>query len=91
MREPHREAEGRFYARCAEILGVPHTYRPWVGRPPNRWNNRRPGNGRFEGVGLIRMFSPTCIQVCLRDPAFSGLLRSPEAVYALLRDRIADR
>lgn len=85
MRDAYHEAEGRLYARCAEILGIPHEHRPWTGRGPNRWNNRHAGNGRFPGAGTIRMFSPNAIHVSLRAPvAVNRWCRSEDEVYALL-------
>ena len=85
MKNDHIEAEGSFYARVAELLGTSYDYKPWIGRGPNRWNNRHPGNGRFPGFGTIKMFSPTSIHVCLRAPvAVNRLCRSPAEVYALL-------
>jgi hypothetical protein len=44
-----------FYARCSEILGIPHEYHDPVPRR-NRWNTRRLGNGRFPGFGLIQSY-----------------------------------
>ena len=85
MNEEHREAEGRFYKKCAEMLGAAHQYQPWDGRPPNRWNNRHPGNGRFAGFGAIRMFSPSCIHVCLRHPVgVNQMCYSTEEAFNLL-------
>lgn len=79
------EIEHRFYQRCAELLSTTHAYKPWVGRPPNRWNNRHPGNGRYPGFGTIRMYAPNLIQVSLREPVLiNRTCRSPEEVYALI-------
>jgi hypothetical protein len=44
-----------FYERCGEILGIEHIYTVPVPRR-NRWNNRRLGNGRYPGFGLIHCF-----------------------------------
>ena len=44
-----------FYERCGEILGIAHVYNKPVPRR-NRWNNRRLGNGRFPGFGLIQCY-----------------------------------
>jgi hypothetical protein len=85
MNEKDFEAEGRFYARCAEILGCAYAYRPWTGRPPNRWNNRHPGNGRFPGFGTIRRFSASSIHVSLRAPRSINAVFSNETdVFAAL-------
>lgn len=68
MNEDRLAVEERFYRTCAELLGATHQYSPWTGRPPNRWNNRRPGNGRFPGFGTIRMFGQRSVHVSLRHP-----------------------
>jgi hypothetical protein len=70
----------------ARLLDAVHTYRPWIGRPPNRWNNRHPGNGRFPGFGAIRMHAPNHIHVALRQPVIlNRVCRSSDEVYDLLR------
>ncbi len=90
MREEHRQDETAFYARCAEILGVEHEYRPWTGRGPNRWNNRKPGNGRFPGRGTVRYFAPDAIHVCLHSPRpVNRLARSSAEAHALLIAAVA--
>jgi len=59
---------------------------PWIGRSPNRWNNRHPGNGRFPGFGTIRMHAPNHIHVALRQPVIlNRVCRSSDEVYDLLR------
>jgi hypothetical protein len=70
----------------ARLLDAVHTYRPWIGRPPNRWNNRHPGNGRFPGFGTIRMHAPNHIHVALRQPVIlNRVCGSSDEVYDLLR------
>jgi hypothetical protein len=49
------EEKEQFYTRCGELLGIEHVYTQPV-RKRNRWNNRRPGNGRFPGFGLVQCF-----------------------------------
>jgi hypothetical protein len=62
-----RDADGRalrdvpmddatFYGACAAILGTTYDCTPFTGRVRTRWNNRRPGGGRFPEFGLIRLF-----------------------------------
>jgi hypothetical protein len=86
MYKENIELEGQFYAECARLLGADHTYTPWTGRGPNRWNNRHAGNGRFPGFGVIKMFAPNAIHVCLTHPkAVTRFVKSPEEAYALLR------
>lgn len=44
-----------FYNKCSEILGIEHKFCvPVVKR--NRWNNRRLGNGRYPGFGLVQCY-----------------------------------
>lgn len=77
-------SDRRFYDECARILGAPHAYRNPPGRI-TRWNNRAPGNGRFPGRGLIRVFGPHHIQISLRRPVELHLLchSTEEALKAL--------
>ena len=78
-----------FYAPCEAIFQTGHVYRdiqPIKARS-NRWAPRVPGNGRFQGIGLIRYFSATCIQISLTAPvAINQTFSSPEATLAFLRD-----
>jgi hypothetical protein len=84
--EHRRAVEEEFYRECARLLGTVHTYRPWIGPPPNRWNNRHPGNGRFPGFGTIRMHAPNRIHVALRHPVhITRSCASSADVYRLLR------
>jgi hypothetical protein len=86
MKAEQHELEESFYRECARLLDAVHTYRPWIGRPPNRWNNRHPGNGRFRGFGTIRMYGPNNIHVSLRHPVIlNRTCRSVEEAYDLLR------
>jgi len=45
-----------FYDRCADILDAEHEYLPFAHYARTRWNNRKPGSGRFPGRGIIRIF-----------------------------------
>ena len=45
-----------FYDACAKLLGVEHDFRPFRYGKRSRWNNRKPGSGRFPGRGLVRAF-----------------------------------
>jgi hypothetical protein len=73
----------RFYSACAEMLGAGHAWRdakphPKVDRVTGaiwqpmtragRWAGREPGNGRFEGFGLIRLFGQNRVHLLLRRP-----------------------
>jgi len=85
MKAEQHALEEDFYRECARLLDAVHTYRPWIGRPPNRWNNRHPGNGRFPGFGTIRLYAPNHIHVSLHQPvSLNRTCRSVDEVYDLL-------
>lgn len=67
MNEEQKMVEEGFYKKCAELLGVPDTYRRYPYSKRTRWNNRAPGNGRFEGYGMIRLFGSK-VHMALRSP-----------------------
>jgi hypothetical protein len=88
-----------FYCRVSEITGISHDYiEPFrylrfdrqLGKfvettRLRRWGNRTPGNGRFPGLGLIRYFGPTCIQMALQKPRpASKTFSDPEAAIDFL-------
>jgi hypothetical protein len=80
----------KFYQDVAELLGVENNYeynRYTVGGTyRTRWNNRKPGNGRFEGYGLIRFFGPECIHVALNKPVhINQVFTSTEEVLSVLK------
>ena len=79
MTQDSRGTEIEFYRRCAEILGVAHAFKERFSER-TRWNNRMPGNGRFPGFVLIRMFAADRIQVSLHDPVVSRTFGSREEV-----------
>lgn len=79
-----------FYQEVSDLLGIPNTYeynRYTVGGTYlTRWNNRKPGNGRFEGYGIIRYFGPSVIHVAINHPVtMSGSYSSKEEVLAVLK------
>jgi hypothetical protein len=87
--EKHR-TQSAFYAECAALLDTTHDYEPWIGRPPNRWNNRKPGNGRYPGFGCVRWFGPTHIHVMLHTPMIvNKVARSSEEAIAILKSAMA--
>ncbi len=71
-----------FYKNCENILGVGNEY-----KKPNvrktRWNNRSAGNGRFEGYGLIRYYSPHLIHVSFHN--MNKTFSNENQVYEFLR------
>jgi hypothetical protein len=56
-----------FYKKCAKIIGVDSSGDKFPYRNRTRWNNRTPGRGRFQDIGLIRKFGDK-IHICLRSP-----------------------
>ena len=73
-----------FYQKCAELLGAKHAYKKFPYGKRTRWNNRSPGNGRFVGHGLIRMFSPSLIRISLTVPRHNGTYScSEDALVAI--------
>lgn len=84
-RHEMHEVEQGFYQRCAELLGVPNTYRPRPYKRVTRWNNRDAGNGRFEGFGLIRMFAGSNVHIALVHPIkVNKWFSKPEDAIAFL-------
>lgn len=45
-----------FYEKCAELLGIEFEDNSFTQYRRTRWNNRKPGNGRYPGYGIIRVF-----------------------------------
>ena len=72
-----------FYQQCADILQVPHNYVEPVSRR-TRWNNRHPGNGRYEGYGLIRRYNASFIHVHFGTKG-SAIYRSENEVFEFLK------
>lgn len=90
MNEKSSVEEG-FYQTCAAMLGVAYQYKPGPYRL-TRWNNRNPGNGRFPGYGMIRMYGPNSIHVCLRHPeVVNRRCTSMDEVFELIRGMIHDQ
>ncbi|WP_205790001.1 hypothetical protein [Microvirga makkahensis] len=86
MKPEQHALEESFYRECARPLDAVHAYEPWIGRWPNRCNNRRSGTGRFPGLGTIRFYAPDHIHISLRQPiALNRICRSCEEVCDLLR------
>ncbi len=75
------EEKREFYERCGEILGIAHVYNKPVPRR-NRWNNRRPGNGRFPGFGLVQCYGSSVRVMSKRG---TRMFDSYDAVYEYLQ------
>ena len=93
-----------FYGRCAEILGTEHEFRDCVPRPKmdrngkmytpatkaTRWGGREPGNGRFQGFGIIRAFGNT-VQINLTKPKrISAIIEGRDEALAFLRKAVKE-
>ena len=70
-----------FYKHVADIFRTDYDYvEPATGNTKKRWD-RRLGNGRFEGRGIVRFFSPTMIHIALTKPELTATYH--DAVEAL--------
>jgi len=90
MTNDKAEVEEKFYQDVADLLDTQniHEYNRFtVGRTyRTRWNNRKPGSGRFEGYGLVRYFGPTMIHVALNQPVYlNKVFGSTEEVLEALK------
>lgn len=86
MEKESLSVEEKFYQDVADMLGVEHDYEFNINKGwRTRWNNRKPGNGRFEGYGLVRYFGPTMIHVVINKPIYFNKTFSSteEALLAL--------
>ena len=92
-----------FYGQCAEILGTEHQFRDGVPGPKmdrngniytpttraTRWGGREPGNGRFPGFGMIRLFWPDTVQINLLKPKrISITIDGREEALSFLRKEV---
>lgn len=76
--------EHEFYQNVADLLDCENQYVPNPFRKRTRWNNRLPGNGRFEEHGLARFYSPSNIHVMLHTPRINSLYsNSTDALIAI--------
>lgn len=73
-----------FYAECAALLGCSHDGVPFPYQYRTRWNNRTPGQGRFEGHGIIRVFGDI-VHVALTNPQII-MQGTKEEVLAKLKE-----
>lgn len=82
-----------FYKRCGELIGCEYEFivqgkRVGSPTPASRWGGRIPGNGRYPGHGIIRVFTPKCIHVNLKSPKISGEFKSYEEVLERLDGQV---
>jgi hypothetical protein len=73
-----------FYRECARLLGCEHDGQPFQYYKRTRWNNRKPGQGRFVGHGIIRVFGDD-VHVALTAP-FLNMVGSKEEVLKRLKN-----
>jgi hypothetical protein len=83
----------QFYQDVSDLLGIENKYSydaiTHGGLYRTRWNNRAPGNGRFEGYGIIRYFSDTCIHLAINKPVSAhGIFTSKQEVLDFLHKSI---
>lgn len=89
-----------FYTKCSEIVGYETDYVELPPITPSRdrygnivqpmtrktrWGGRSPGNGRFPGLGIIRVFSSQCIHITIKNPDLNSIYNSyDDALDALI-------
>ncbi len=78
-----------FYAECAALLGVDHEGKPFTHYRRTRWNNRTPGQGRYPGCGIIRVFGST-VHIALNSPSLSGTFSSKEDALVAIRNLLTE-
>lgn len=64
-----------FYEQCAAILDAKHLGEPFAFYKRTRWNNRKAGQGRFEGAGIIRCFGEK-VHIALNYPLLNKICNS---------------
>lgn len=64
-----------FYHQVANLLHTIHVFKE-PRRYLRRWGDRTPGNGRFPGHGIVRVFAPQDIHVALYEPVLTGTFKS---------------
>lgn len=83
MKTPQEKQE--FYETCSRILNIDHEYTDPVRR--TRWNNRRLGNGRYPGFGLVQCFGSS---VRVASKHGTKMFKSYEEVYDYLK-KVVDK
>lgn len=73
-----------FYEHCGRLLGVGHEGQPFPYYKRTRWNNRKPGQGRFPGRGIIRVFGSQ-VHIALTNPALHKICDSKEECLNVLK------
>jgi hypothetical protein len=84
-----RRDDEAFYDACAKLLGVEHDFVPFRYGKRTRWNNRRPGSGRFPGRGLVRAFGDRVHLSLYRPKPVNRLFDSRATALQYLREIVA--
>ena len=85
MEENDTGVEEGFYREVARLLDCSgHEYSRFPYSRRNRWNHRRPGNGRYPGHGIVRRFSASMISVQLNSPRLGGIFGSADEALAAI-------
>lgn len=80
--------DAEFYDACAAILGTTYDCEPFQHAYRTRWNNRRPGGGRFPGFGLVRLFGDD-VQIALHHPVpLSATVHGRQAALDRIKDAV---
>jgi hypothetical protein len=82
--------EEGFHRAVAEVLECDSHYEKFPFGRRTRWNNRKAGNGRYIGHGVVRWFGPSHILVHLITPPVQGLFHSPDAALDAIRAGIGE-
>lgn len=73
-----------FYLECARLLKTDHLGQPFTHYKRTRWNNRTPGQGRFPGRGIIRVFGSQ-VHIALTDPPIHKICDSQDECLDFLK------
>lgn len=72
-----------FYLECARILETDHNGDPFPYGKRTRWNNRKPGQGRFDQYGIIRIFGNS-IHLAFHSPQLHRIFESKQQCLEFL-------
>ena len=71
-----------FYDECGKLLGVGHQGQPFPYYKRTRWNNRAPGQGRYPGRGIIRVYGDV-VHIALQNPSLYKICSQQECLDIL--------
>lgn len=79
-----RNAENiTFYEQVASIIGGKHDGVGFEYSRRTRWNNRKPGSGRFPGNGIVRVFGSQ-VHIALTNPPFYRIIEGRQNALDVL-------